>query len=85
MSRNLAALADRWSKELYSEDEISGASRYNPDEQLREAGYRRGHNDRTLACLRELRSALCVETVRTPVLFEATHVEGEWDEEGEQP
>lgn len=72
------ALADRWSKELYSEHEVSG-SPTDAYAVARELGYRRGHNDRTLACLRELRSTLVVETHRTPVLFEGEYVPGEWE------
>ncbi len=74
----LRALADRWSHELYSESAPSGAPT-DAYAVARELGYRRAWNDRTLACLRELRQALVVETVRTPVLFEATHVPGEWE------
>lgn len=74
-SRAIDELADRWSRELYSELEVSGSPQ-DAYAVARELGYRRGHNDRTLACLRELRSALVVETV---ALFEAMHVEGEWE------
>jgi hypothetical protein len=72
------ALADRWSRELYSEHEVSGAPT-DAYAVARELGYRKGHNDRTLSCLRELRAALVVETYTAPILFSAEHVEGEWE------
>lgn len=78
MSAALDTLADRWSRELYSEIEVSGSPQ-DAYAVARELGYRRGWNDRTLACLRELRQALVVETHRTPVLFESECVEGEWE------
>lgn len=48
----------------------------------RDLGYRQGWNDShasVIRGLRELKYAAVVETVRTPVLFEAVHVEGEWE------
>ena len=78
MSAALDTLADRWSRELYSEIEVSGSPQ-DAYAVARELGYRRAWNDRTLACLRELRSALVVETHSAPILFESTHVPGEWE------
>lgn len=68
-------------REFYDESAPSAACR-DAYAVARDLGYRKGHNDRTrsvLACLRELRQALVVETVRTPVLFEGEHVPGEWE------
>lgn len=76
-----AQLISQLEREQYDEHAVSG-SPTDAYAVARELGYRRGFNDaqrRTLACLRELRSALVVETVRTPVLLEAEHVEGEWE------
>lgn len=78
MSDPVRQLVSQLEREQYNEHEVSG-SPTDAYAVARELGYRRGFNDaqrRTLACLRELRSALCVETVP---LFEAMHVPGEWE------
>ena len=75
---NLAALCAQLEREQFDEHSTSG-SPTDAYAVARELGYRKGWNDRTLACLRELRSALVVETHRTPVLFDAVHVPGEWE------
>lgn len=78
MSDPVRQLASQLERELFDESAPSGSPQ-DAYAVARELGYRKGWNDRTLACLRELRSALVVETVRAPVLFDAEHVPGEWE------
>lgn len=75
MSSTLAVLCTQLEREQFDEHATSG-SPTDAYAVARELGYRKGWNDRTLACLRELRSALVIET---RPLFEAMHVEGEWE------